>query len=63
VRSDSKDEPKRIETQLGCTNVPKPTITVADALAALRVAVAGQGDTRMIRRALLETLAAITDDQ
>ncbi len=36
-------------------------VTVADALAALRAAATGQGDARTIRRALLETLAAIGD--
>jgi hypothetical protein len=54
-------ESKRIEMQAACTNVPKPTITVADALAALRAAAIGQGDARTLRRALLEVLAAMDD--
>jgi hypothetical protein len=57
-----EDERKVVGAQSACTNVPRPTLTVADALAALRAAVAGQGDTRTIRRALLEALAAINDD-
>jgi hypothetical protein len=58
VATSCDDEPKTIETQADCTNVPKPILTVADVLAALRVGAKGQGDARALRRALLEALAA-----
>jgi hypothetical protein len=53
-------ESKTIETQTACTNVPKPTFTVADALAALQTA--AKNDPRTVRRALLAALAALEND-
>lgn len=52
-----------IETQAACTNVPNHKITVAEALATLRAATTEQGDARMIRRALLEVLASLEEDE
>lgn len=53
------DESKVIETQSACTNVPRPLITVADALAALQAAAVGKDQARMIRRALLAVAEAL----
>jgi len=59
----SADESKRIETQSACTNVPKPRVTVGDALAVLQTAAKRQGDARQLRRAVLEVLTAIDDPE
>lgn len=55
-------ESKEIETKVAYTDVPNRKITVAEALAALRLATTEHGDARMIRRALLEVLAAMEHD-
>ncbi len=56
-------EPKTIETQAACTNVPNRGATIADAIALLRSLTTEQRNARGIRRALLELLAAIDDDE
>ena len=56
-------EPKAIETQVACTNVPKESITVADALAALHAAATRKDQARTIRRALLAALAALESEE
>jgi hypothetical protein len=46
-----------------CTNVPKPPITVAEALAVLQAAAEGKDQARVIRRALLAILAALEREE
>jgi hypothetical protein len=58
---DGARESKVIGTQVRCTNVPKRPVTVADALAALKAAALAPNDARVIRRTLLEVLAALED--
>jgi hypothetical protein len=60
---DCASEPKTIETNIACTNVPKPTITIADALAVLRAAAIRKDQARTLRRALLAALAALEADE
>jgi hypothetical protein len=57
------DESKIIDAQSACTNVPNGGVTVADALVALKNAAMAATDVRGIRRALLEVLAALDDDE
>jgi hypothetical protein len=52
---------KSIETWFPCTNVPKPSLTVGEVLAALKAAAVTAGDARAIRRALLEVLAGLDE--
>jgi hypothetical protein len=52
-----------IETQPARTNVPNHNVTVAEALAVLRLAITKQGDARWIRRALLEVLASLEEHE
>jgi hypothetical protein len=54
-------ESKAIETQVACTNVPNASVTVAEAVAILRALALALGETRAIRRTLLELLAALDD--
>jgi hypothetical protein len=61
--NDHAAEPKEIETNVACTNVPKPIMTVADALAALHSAAIGKGEARVLRRALLAALAALETEE
>jgi len=55
-------ESKTIQAQSVCTNVPKPAITVGEALAVLRIQTKRKTNAKVLRRTLLELLAAIDDD-